>query len=1354
MSQQTLPNSVKNLLRFITARTEQSVSDGKGANNLNQGSGVMYCYKGHTYLLTAAHCVIDATMNPVNVSYKTSVEPVNFKTLRIIRVLPSVYDPEKGLDYAVLEIENPNNGFLSEGSVRLANYSTSTRIDLPTATYGFLRWCREDGRWFDVKPSDEGHHWEVVIPVERRDDFKKLIEGLSGAGVFNFDEGYFECLGVIKCTRDERGIGHDVAITKALDFQGLIESQFNTQADTNINIRKYPPVSAYINRYCVQYELTDFMRYVHTDEQRFTLSDFLRGTVDDRYSILHYVLVAPAQTGKSYELKQTCHILSSEDIFVCFIQVDNVKNLTRESFPSKDILESGKKVAIIIDGIDESPTRNYRDNVNIIKEFANEHPLVPMVVSCRSGYLKEDKLEGFINIYFEDLSWDDICTYVRQVCSNPNPVLDYLQQPEVRQLCVTPLGLMSILKIIEKQEELPRTKSALYAKIIEQHKRDKNEIPSDESNKYLEGLDRVAVSMMLTGKQQLLKAEIVAVLDGNLQWANSSLSYFDLLIETDGLYHFENHAYKEYLAAEYLSRQDIKKVQKIVCYEGKYLIKPQWYNVVMLWLQLLSESGEIQTEIWDWISAEGSSLLLGCDKARINDDLRLKTFELILQDCKQNNHIYGFFYTNCYQTLYSFVETSDLRVVDYLIEELRNEQKFDNHLYDVLSLSACIDWDFLKENAADKYSNIIELLFNKIHKYAGNEDTTACFYFLCVNKHFYGNEHYLKRTFDLIGTKKDVDSINAMCMMIGEGDWSDSYVDYLFDVEPVLHQTGTRIVSREQLYVALSSVKTLENISRVISFITNSDFLNRETNDRDYYNMLNKMISSVKNLIEQGDKSVMKCIDDSFNALYLYDGFYFAGILPTKVLPLYIEFYNWSNREDMLRVINDMQNRGRIDDAELQKIRENRQKLFEEMCNYESFKTRINEVLENNLKVNSISQIHFIRDERYDNYVAHFFILHSNYDKFNVQTIKQAIDNQWVHELFRFYMIGEALLGRDAYVEINSEHIEQCTLTANKIVDAIFKKQKICNYSYIQQTIKLIITGKVFIENEKLLGLLPYSFESALIKEDNEGWGQNTKSLFAFIAERFQVAELLPMIKTNLQEKYSLLQEPVILSMCKYMVVNGTKEDVLFIFSSLHEYKGKALSDMILETLLERKDVIGEIIGNIQNMDNGSILTVASRLIEDEDYRIKMISVLESKLPKFEEYELRRALSLLVSSGSICALEYIKEHQDLLKDQFAIYEFKYDDLKALPLLLDILPQTYKKDDMFNMNVSHIIQSIGNIAEESEENYNIVKTKIEELVNSYPDLDFLLRHLPIFYERYLKKYEGVLTIESAVSLLTS
>lgn len=1353
MNQQTLPNSVKKLLRFITARTEQSVSDGNGANNLNQGSGVMYCYRGHTYLLTAAHCVKDATKNLVNVECKINDEPVAFKKLSVLRVLPSVYDLEKGLDYAVLEIDNPNNGLLSEGFVRLTNYSTSTRIDLPTATYGFLHWCRE-GRCFEVKPSDEGHYWEVVMSVERREDFGQQIKGLSGAGVFNFDEGYFECLGVIKCTREERGLGHDVAITKALDFQGLIESQFNTQSNTDINIQKFPPVSAYINRYCVQYELTDFMRYVHTDGQRFTLSDFLRGTVDDRYSILHYVLVAPAQTGKSYELKQTCHILSSEDIFVCFIQVDNVKNLTRENFPSKDILESGKKVAIIIDGIDESPTRNYRNNVNIIKEFANEHPLVPMVVSCRSGYLKEDKLEGFINIYFEDLSWDDICTYVRQVCSNPNPVLGYLQQPEVRQLCVTPLGLMSILKIIEKQEELPRTKSALYAKIIEQHKREKREISSEDFSMAKEGLDRIAVFMMLTDKQQLSKTEIVTVLDGNTEWTGYCLDYYGLLIENDCLYYFENHAYKEYLSAAYLSRKDIKKVQKIVCYEGTSRIKPQWYNVVMLWLQLLSESGEIPAEIWDWISSEGSSLLLGCDKERISDDLRLRIFEQILLDCKQNNRIYGFFYTNCYKQLYSFVETSDFRVVDYLIEELRNEQKFDNHLYDVLSLAACIDWDALKEYSADSYSVIIELLFSKIQKYAGREDTTACFYFLCVNKHFYGNEHYLKRTFDLIDTKKDVESINAMCMMIGEGGWSDHYVDYLLGVEPLLHQTGTRIVSREQLYVALSSVKTLENISRVISFITNSDFVNSETDDKDYYNMLNNLMVSVKNLIEQGDKTVMKYVDDSFNALYLHGDFYFAGILPAKVLSLYIDFYNWSNREEMLKVINDMQNRGRIDDAELQRRYENNQKLFEEMCNYESFKTRILEVVEQNSNVNSISEIQFVRDGKYDNYVAHFFILYSRFDTFNIQTIKHVIDDQWLHELFRFYTIGDALLGRDAYVKINAEHIEQCTLTANKIIDAILNNTKICDYSYIQQTIKLIITGKVSIENEKLLGLLPYSYESAEIKDDGSGWGKDTKSLFAFIAERFQVAELLPVIKTKLQEKCCLLQEPVILSMCKYMVVNGAKEDVLLILNSLHEYKEKALSNMILETLLDRKDIIGEIIDNIPNMDNGSILTVASRLIEDEDYRIEMIRVLESKLPELERYELRRALSLLVSSGSICALEYIKVHQDLLKDPFAVYEFKYYEIKALQLLLDILPQSYKKDDMFNMNVSHIIQSIGNIAEESEENYNIVKTKIEELVQSHPDLNFLSRYLPVFYERYLKKHEGVLTIENAVNLLIS
>ena len=131
MNQQTLPNSVKKLLRFITARTEQSVSDGNGANILNQASGVMHIYRGHPYLLTAAHCVKDATKNLVNVECKIKTDPVAFKKLRVLKVLASVYDLEKGLDYAVLEIDNPNNGFLSEGSVRLTNFSTSARIDLP-----------------------------------------------------------------------------------------------------------------------------------------------------------------------------------------------------------------------------------------------------------------------------------------------------------------------------------------------------------------------------------------------------------------------------------------------------------------------------------------------------------------------------------------------------------------------------------------------------------------------------------------------------------------------------------------------------------------------------------------------------------------------------------------------------------------------------------------------------------------------------------------------------------------------------------------------------------------------------------------------------------------------------------------------------------------------------------------------------------------------------------------------------------------------------------------------------------------------------------------------------------------------
>lgn len=1346
---QPMLNSEKNRLRFIAARTEQTIIDSKGDHVQNLGSGVMYCYKGHTYLLTAAHCVEEAGKFPVTVECKISFDPASFKILAVRKILPPVYDIEKGLDYAVLEIDNPNNGFLNEDSVRLIDYDTTLRIDLPTATYGFNSWCRE-GRCFDVRPSDEGLYWQVEMSSTRKEDFKKKAEGISGAGVFNYGNGYFECLGIFKTTRDDQGSGNDIAITKASAFQGLIDSLSSKQSA--LVIPQYPPMTEYIQRYCVQSEPADSLNFLNSSEPRFTLSDYLKGKAGINKSICHYILVASAQTGKSYELRQVCHILSSEGIYVHSIPVDEVRTITRGSFPQKEALESDTKIIIIIDALDESPRRDYDNNIRIIKEFAKEHPLVPMVVSCRSGFLEGEKLDGFINLYFEVLSWDDICAYVNSKMPNPQQILEYLHQPEVLEFCRTPLELQSVLKIITLRHSIPRTKSAFYEIMIEQHKLQMREGQSGITNelfiKAKNGLERIAVSMLLSDKQQFSKEDIFNILGGDPEWAENCLYYYNLLLENNGMYSFENHAIKESLAAGYLSNLELDKVKKIVCYNGEERIKPQWYNTVMLWLQRLSDSNAIPDDVQEWIIREGRALMLGCDKERINDDLRFKIFELIIQDCQKDNRIYGIFYTNCYHQLYSFAETKDFKIVDYLIEEQKNETKFDNHLYDVLSLSACIDWDALKEFNSDKYSTIVELLFEKIQKYAGREDSISCYYFLYNNRHFYGDEHFMDRIFGILSSKRDTDSINAMCILIYEGDCSDKYIEYLFEVEPFLHQTGTRIVSRGYLYQCLSVVKTPENIARVMSLISNSDFVNKETEYEEYHTMLSTLIDSVRNLINHGKGEVMEIIDMSFNSLYKHQDKYYAEYIPAKFLQIYNDFYKQTDREDILKIINNMLNFGQIDEAEIQKRRERNQWLFEEMCDYDAFKSRILEVAENNPAVISKSQtpIAFPRDGGYDFYVAHFFIYNSN-------NALEQINNQLSYELFRFYMVGEALLGSNSYVEVKEPQIELCAKTAKEIIGKILNSQKV-DYIYVQQTIKLIITEKITVDKEELLGLLPYSYESASIKDDTVDWGQSTKSLFAFIAERFQVDEFLPIIKSILQEKHGHLQDPVVLLMCKYIILNGSKEDALYILELAKGYIGKALADMLLEALLERNDIIEEILVDISNLDNGSILLIASHLLENDNYRTNMISLIESKLPDLEGYELKRALSLLVKSGSIRALDYIHNNIELLKNPIDIYEFNYDDVAALQLLIDLYPHVYKQDHLFNMNATYIIQSIGKIAEQSKENYNRVEIAINELTGQNQEFVFLKQLLPSFYESYLKKQEGEMTVDSVAELLST
>ena len=69
---------------------------------------------------------------------------------------------------------------------------------------------------------------------------------------------------------------------------------------------------------------------------------------------------------------------------------------------------------------------------------------------------------------------------------------------------------------------------------------------------------------------------------------------YDLIRCEDGLYSFKHNAFREWLVANYLSRSGLKKAKQLATHPNGR-IKPEWYNIIMLWVSMYGKDrqGEI-----------------------------------------------------------------------------------------------------------------------------------------------------------------------------------------------------------------------------------------------------------------------------------------------------------------------------------------------------------------------------------------------------------------------------------------------------------------------------------------------------------------------------------------------------------------------------------------------------------------------------------------------------------------------------------------------------------------------------------------------------------------------------------------
>lgn len=171
-------------------------------------------------------------------------------------------------------------------------------------------------------------------------------------------------------------------------------------------MKTHKPVDGYIRRYCTSSkDHNDFIYYLNKEAERFTLVDYVIAAVNEGYN--KFILYSGAQTGKTTELRNLCWELQQSGLYLPIsYEVKTSTDLKQEQMPRARFVDE-KEVVVIIDALDEINGKGREELLLAICSYAHDNPEMKMVLSCRSNYRREDKMEEFHELYLTELSYSD-----------------------------------------------------------------------------------------------------------------------------------------------------------------------------------------------------------------------------------------------------------------------------------------------------------------------------------------------------------------------------------------------------------------------------------------------------------------------------------------------------------------------------------------------------------------------------------------------------------------------------------------------------------------------------------------------------------------------------------------------------------------------------------------------------------------------------------------------------------------------------------------------------------------------------------------------------------------------------------
>lgn len=430
------------------------------------------------------------------------------------------------------------------------------------------------------------------------------------------------------------------------EMRAGFESLLEERAPAAIKAHEYPDAEPYLPRkVCETKDAGPYSLYLLRGDKLLELTE----VVARRKGV---VLLCDAGVGKSTELQHVAAHYSKEG-YRFHVEKVSLNHYVDQSVPA--LLDphwpqvSEDELLIIFDGFDEIESANRMNAVRRIESFAEDHPDVHIVISCRTNFYNRETdnfsgtLKGFTSYTLLDLQEEVIENYLSAELGTRKRAFEQgIRDNQLYGLLRSPFYLTRLVGLFLESGSMPRTKAGVFEELVQhslrfdaEHFRTTGDLP-EKRRRIIDALETLALSMEMFGRNYLGDDEYHQIIrDERTREILRHCALWERDKQGKGTWEFDHNNFQEYLAARSLSRQPLTVIKSFISFEPDYAkINPTWLNTLAFLVSILDPAGQKFRELLGWIEQVEPEVIIKFEPDKIPTPTRVAYFKSVFQKAK------------------------------------------------------------------------------------------------------------------------------------------------------------------------------------------------------------------------------------------------------------------------------------------------------------------------------------------------------------------------------------------------------------------------------------------------------------------------------------------------------------------------------------------------------------------------------------------------------------------------------------------------------------------------------------------------------------------------------------------------